>query len=100
VADICDDAKNLGKEYVHHCKKASVPPKSEFIEALDHLRSSTEIWINGTAETPFVFDSKWGGLVSCGCLFDGDTETCGNTFPDCPSFDDPGLDFGHGFYNE
>lgn len=100
VADICDNPENLGKEYVRQCKVASIPPKTQFVEALDHLRSSTEIWINGTAETPFVFDSKWGGLVSCGCLFNSETQSCDNEFPNCPSFEDPGLDFGHGFYND
>jgi endo-1,3(4)-beta-glucanase len=39
-----------------------------------------------------------GGLVSCGCLFDG--TTCKNKFPDCPAFDDPGLNFGNAWYND
>lgn len=62
--------------------------------------SSVEVWINGTAEIPFVFDSAWGGAVSCGCLFNGDTSTCDNKFPECPAFDDPGLNFGNAYYND
>lgn len=100
VADICNEPRDSGKDYVKHCKKAALPPIEEFNGALDHLRAATEVWINGTAETPFVFDSKWAGLVSCGCWFNGDTQKCDNQFPNCPSFEDPGLDFGHGFYND
>jgi endo-1,3(4)-beta-glucanase len=100
VSDICDHPSDSGKDYVKYCKKASLPPKEQFDGALDHLRAATQVWIDGTAETPFVFDSKWAGLVSCGCWFNGDTQKCDNVFPTCPSFEDPGLDFGHGFYND
>ncbi|EJK74617.1 hypothetical protein THAOC_03693, partial [Thalassiosira oceanica] len=40
-----------------------------------------------------------GGVVSCGCLFNGrdcDNDARGG---DCPAYADPGLDFGNGFYN-
>ncbi len=100
VDDICSNPKKHGSRYVKACKDVSLPSKDQFDDALSHLRSSTEIWINGTAETPFVYDSKWAGLVSCGCLFNDKTWSCNNRFPDCPCFSDPGLDFGHGFYND
>ena len=100
VDDICSNPSEYGSEYTEQCKTVSLPSEVQFNEALDHLRSATEIWINGTAETPFVYDSKWAGMVSCGCLFDEKTQGCRNKFPDCPSFSDPGLDFGHGFYND
>lgn len=100
MKDICANPSKHGSDYTIQCTSIALPSNDEFSEALDHLRSATEIWINGTAETPFVFDSKWAGIVSCGCLFNGETQRCNNVFPDCPSFHDPGLDFGHGFYND
>jgi endo-1,3(4)-beta-glucanase len=39
-----------------------------------------------------------GGLVSCGCRFNGDG--CDNKAPDCPAFSDQGLNFGNAFYND
>ncbi len=96
VKEICSKPKKYGKSYVHACSKVKLPTKREFNDALDNLRSGTEIWINGTAETPFVYDDKWGGICSCGCLFNGETQRCDNAYPNCPAFQDPGLDFGHG----
>lgn len=82
------------------CDSTSLPSKKQVEEAVDALRSSVEIWINGTAETPFVYDSAWGGFASCGCLFDDHTQNCSNIFPDCPGFSNPGLNFGNAFYND
>ena len=95
MTDICSN-----DDKPPECDNISLPTEGQFQEALDHLRSSTEIWINGTATTPFVYDGKWGGIVSCGCYFNGDTMDCDNRYPNCPCFSDPGLDFGHGFYND
>lgn len=101
VRDICSRPMDFGQDYVHQCASVTLPTDTEFQDALSHLRSSTEIWINGTAVTPFVFDIHWGGLVSCGCLFNDKVMTCDNTgTEDCPAFGDPGLDFGHAFYND
>lgn len=81
-------------QYENPCRNLSLPAKTMFDEALGSLRSSVEIWVNGTAETPFVFDPTWGGVVSCGCLFDDKHGVCKNAFPECPAFFDPGLNFG------
>ena len=97
---ICAKAQRHGADYVLACRDIQLPTSQEFNEALDHLRSGTEIWINGTAETPFVYDEKWGGICSCGCDFNDKTQSCDNAYPDCPAFSDPGLDFGHAFYND
>jgi endo-1,3(4)-beta-glucanase len=100
IESVCSDSSNLGKDYVEACQTIKLPSIKKFNEALDHLRSCTQVWIDGSAETPFVYDSTYGGLVSCGCLFNGDTQSCNNVYPDCPSFGDPGLNFGNAFYND
>lgn len=101
MRDICSRPADFGSDYISKCKAITLPTDEQFQTALNHLRSGTEVWINGTAVTPFVFDIHWGGLVSCGCLFDSSIMTCANTgTDDCPSFGDPGLDFGHAFYND
>lgn len=92
VEELCSNDED--SEYAEACQGLSLPTKTEFSDALASLRSSVEIWINGTAEIPFVYDSAWGGVVSCGCDFDSDKGLCENQFPDCTAFDDPGLNFG------
>jgi hypothetical protein len=47
-------------EYHAPCKNSTLPSQSEMSEAIDRLQSGVEIWINGTAETPFVYDTAWG----------------------------------------
>jgi endo-1,3(4)-beta-glucanase len=88
------------KDYAKVCKSIKLPSQDEMNAAVSRLRSSTEVWINGTAETPFVYDSHWGGVISCGCQFDSKTSACSNQFPECPSIQDPGMNFGNGFYND
>lgn len=70
------------------------PTQKNILSAIDRLKSSVEVWVNGTAEIPFVYDEAWGGVVSCGCNFDQKKGVCKNTFPECPGFEDPGLNFG------
>lgn len=86
------------------CQDLDIPSvhDSDFQDAVARLRSGVEIWINGTGATPFVYDARWGGLVSCGCDFDGKHSggVCRNKFPECPGFEDPGLNFGNAFYND
>ena len=48
----------------------------------------------GKSDLIFFGSIVGGGVVSCGCLFDG--KKCKNRFPECPAFDDPGLNFGNG----
>eukprot|EP01035_Chromulina_nebulosa_P020063 gene20063-26049_t len=40
---------------------------SAFKDAVTRLREGTEIWLNGSAVSPFTYDSTWGGVLSCGC---------------------------------
>jgi len=37
---------------------------------------------------------------SCGCLYDGDSQSCSNAFPDCPALGDQGNNFGFSFFND
>jgi hypothetical protein len=97
LMQICEGKLNLGQykeDYEVACKNVTLPTKAKYDSAIDRLRRSVEVWINGTAETPFVYDEAWGGVVSCGCLFDG--KKCENHYPDCPAFSDQGLNFGNG----
>jgi len=97
INEICHD-NSQSAEYADYCQNSTLPSTDQMTSAIDRLRSRVEVWINGKAESPFVYDAKWGGLVNCGCNFNGDG--CDNQIPDCPAFSDQGLNFGNGFYND
>jgi hypothetical protein len=82
------------EEYREACRDVDFPSDESIRDAITTLRESVQVWIDGTAVTPFVYDSDWGGVVSCGCDFDG--KVCKNKLPNCLGFDDPGLNFGNG----
>ncbi|KAL7557473.1 hypothetical protein ACA910_019321 [Epithemia clementina (nom. ined.)] len=86
--------------YYTACQNITMPSNQQMTDAIKALRSSVEIWINGTGATPFVYDSSWGGVASCGCYFNDKTHECDNQYPDCPGFENPGLNFGNAFYND
>eukprot|EP00457_Paulinella_chromatophora_P001814 gb/GEZN01001816.1/.p1 GENE.gb/GEZN01001816.1/~~gb/GEZN01001816.1/.p1 ORF type:complete len:892 (+),score=103.73 gb/GEZN01001816.1/:400-2676(+) len=69
-------------------------------DALLRLQQGVEIWLNGSATSPLLYDKAWGGLVSCGCDFKDDIQDCANRYPDCPALTNPGMNFGNGFYND
>ncbi|KAG7370819.1 glycosyl hydrolase family 81 protein [Nitzschia inconspicua] len=84
--------------YAEACNGITLPSDEDFDAALDQLRRVVTVWIKDNDQAPFVFDTAWGGVVSCGCLYqDGQ---CSNRFPSCPAFTDQGLNFGGGFYND
>lgn len=103
LKDLCDSA-NLGEsdgEYVAACDNLELPGDEEIEEALNQLRESVTVWVETNTKAPFVYDNAWGGLVNCGCLYNGDNGgKCTNVFPECPAFTDQGLNFGNGFYND
>lgn len=82
------------------CRKIEekLPSDEDVQAAIDELKKGVEIWLNGKAEAPFAYDGQWGGLVNCGCAWDWGH--CDNVFPDCPALNDPGANFGQGFYND
>ena len=96
VDSLCSD--NAHPEYRSYCQQSTRPSEEQFEEAVQELREGVEVWINGTAETLFVYDTSWGGYVSCGCYVDHDK--CVTQYPNCPAFGDAGLNFGNGYYND
>ena len=104
LVELCGNATRLNYDwgkpvnYADVCRDISLPSNTDRIEALSSLRKSVQVWLDGTAKAPFVYDPSWGGVASCGCLFEnGD---CKNRFPNCPAFSIPGLNFGNAFYND
>jgi hypothetical protein len=101
VDEICNPTTPFASQaYITTCRGIQLPKRDAFEQALSALKSSVEIWFNGTAVTPFVYDPAWGGVASCGCSFDSDTQSCDNVFPNCDGFQDPGLNFGNAYYND
>jgi len=102
LKDLCELSYNsegtIAAEYAAACNGLELPSDEDFKTALDQLRGAVTVWIKNNDQAPWVYDGKWGGLVSCGCLYsDG---ICTNQFPDCPAFTDQGLNFGNGWYND
>lgn len=61
ILEICQT--HPGKEYKSFCQNSSLPLADKMSAAVDRLQSGVEIWINGTAETPFVYDPAWGEIT-------------------------------------
>ena len=98
--DLNDPSERELQKIVLASQAADLPSDEVLAAALARLRSGVEIWLNGAAEAKFIYDEGWGGVVSCGCLFNDKTKSCDNKYPNCPTFSDPGLNFGNGFYND
>eukprot|EP00928_Gymnodinium_smaydae_P024376 TRINITY_DN19738_c0_g3_i1.p1 TRINITY_DN19738_c0_g3~~TRINITY_DN19738_c0_g3_i1.p1 ORF type:complete len:967 (-),score=86.42 TRINITY_DN19738_c0_g3_i1:174-3005(-) len=77
------------------------------------LGALVRLYASGRGLNHFVYDSTWGGFVSCGCMYTIGADKrayCKNAGPggvqggsgidDCPSLTDPGMDFGNGFFND
>ena len=79
---------------VHECKRARLPSDDVIDNAVERLKQGVEIWFNGTAEAIFTYDGRYGGLVSCGCDFNEGTRHCRNRYPNCPGYDNAGMNFG------
>ena len=95
--DEVPDTQEL-RDIIYACKNVTLPTEEEVTNAIDILRQGVEVWLNGTASAPLTFDNSWGGVISCGCLFNG--QDCDNIYPNCPAYSDPGLNFGQGMYND
>lgn len=94
VNELCGE--HGGRDFISVCSNSTLPSKSQMEESIQELREGVQVWISGKAETPFVYDQTWGGIISCGCT----DEKCNNKYPDCPGLSDPNSNFGNGFYND
>jgi hypothetical protein len=90
-------AEEMGFKASHHgMSKEDAEDASLFEHALHHLQSGVEVWLNGKADSPMVFDSAWGGVFGCGCDYQPqwgarpDVSWCGNAYPNCPAVVDAG----------
>lgn len=94
-SDVDDETLSMSAEAA---ASANLPSDNDITTAVEQLKQGVEVWINGKAEAPYVYDKSWGGLVNCGCTYDGKGENgvCNNTFPDCPALADVNEDFGNG----
>jgi hypothetical protein len=77
VKELCDEAAIKGNNgYEEVCEDVTLPSDDQMTNAVNNLRSSVEIWINGTGATPFVFDSKCKFWPStCASLISADAYT-------------------------
>merc|ERR1719428_1263827 len=78
-----------------------------FVAMLQRLAQRLEAWLRQDAAAPFVYDTSWGGLVSCGCNYDDCyghcSPRCSNPVEPaekCPALTEAGMNFGNGFYND
>eukprot|EP01038_Epipyxis_sp_PR26KG_P009986 gene9986-13436_t len=71
-----------------------------FLDALGRLRAGVQVWLDGSSQSPLLYDYAWGGMVMCGCDYNGETDSCANSYPNCPALVDAGSNFGAGYYND
>ncbi|CAN0000956.1 unnamed protein product [Ectocarpus sp. 4 AP-2014] len=65
------------------------------------LAEASQVWLNGTAGSPLLYDFRWGGVVTCGCAYKKEHGCMNGIGPyQCPGLSDPGMNFGLGFYND
>ena len=72
-------------DIIKACKQEQLPTEGDVAKAVGRLREGVEVWLNGTALAPLTYDNSWGGINSCGCLFNG--EVCDNVYPNCPGYE-------------
>jgi endoglucanase Acf2 len=83
-------------------KEVDLPTDEEITAAVERLREAVQVWVNGSAEAPYIYDRSWGGMINCGCDYAGEADlgSCQNVFPECPALTDVNVDFGNGYYND
>ena len=64
------------------------------------------MWLHHKSGNVLMFDTSWGGMISCGCQYDDCQGQCAprctNAGPPdaCPAVNDVGMDFGNAWYND
>ena len=86
-------ADEAGAQEIHSLQK-------QFRKALDRLRQGVEVWLNGEAVSPLLYDPSWGGMVTCGFFWNATLNKILRSYPYCPDVIQPGNNFGNGFYND
>lgn len=94
-SDVDDESLLLSMEAA---ASADLPSDEDIDNFVEQLKQAVQIWLSGKEEAPYVYDKSWGGLVNCGCTYEGKGENgiCNNTFPECPALADVNEDFGNG----
>ena len=80
--------------------KVKLPSTKDTDLALEQLKIGVTTWLKSNAEAPYIYDTTWGGMVNCGCIYvgKGPNGHCNNTFPDCPALLSVNEDFGNGTF--
>merc|ERR1719277_2751286 len=78
-----------------------------FSDMVDRLTDRMEVWFHQDAQTPFIYDTTWGGLLSCGCSYDDCGGKCDpycsndkKPATNCPALTSAGMNFGNAYYND
>eukprot|EP00996_Jenningsia_fusiforme_P000107 NODE_106_length_3255_cov_4672.497505_g96_i0.p1 GENE.NODE_106_length_3255_cov_4672.497505_g96_i0~~NODE_106_length_3255_cov_4672.497505_g96_i0.p1 ORF type:complete len:588 (+),score=90.32 NODE_106_length_3255_cov_4672.497505_g96_i0:1063-2826(+) len=75
-------------------------------ELLKETTRYLSVWLDQESINPLVYDSTWGGIVSCGCHYPWiwmNEHRCINrttSATKCPGLQDSLYDFGNGMYND
>eukprot|EP00471_Norrisiella_sphaerica_P014257 CAMPEP_0184494448 /NCGR_PEP_ID=MMETSP0113_2-20130426/28718_1 /TAXON_ID=91329 /ORGANISM="Norrisiella sphaerica, Strain BC52" /LENGTH=832 /DNA_ID=CAMNT_0026880203 /DNA_START=185 /DNA_END=2680 /DNA_ORIENTATION=+ len=107
------DPYNAGKLLSRMGRVALIADEMGMIEERNHmlaqLANYTSLWLSGKTQNQLVYDKNWGGMVSCGCIYDDCGGKCkphcdNGGPPVCPSLAEgsfaAGMDFGNGYYND
>ncbi|GAB5370922.1 hypothetical protein AAMO2058_001534800 [Amorphochlora amoebiformis] len=107
------DPYNAGKLLSRMARIVLIADELELYDQRDKmvqdLANYTSLWVVGKTFNQLVYDTNWGGIVSCGCMYDdcgGKCKAhCDNGGPPvCPSLAEgsfaAGMDFGNGYYND
>lgn len=77
-----------------------------FDRMVNRLTRRLEVWLKDDTPAPLIYDTSWGGLIHCGCIYedcDGRcTPHCKNdkSLEGCPALLDVGMNFGNTVYND
>uniref|UniRef100_A0A7S4G0Z3 glucan endo-1,3-beta-D-glucosidase n=1 Tax=Eutreptiella gymnastica TaxID=73025 RepID=A0A7S4G0Z3_9EUGL len=102
------DPYNAGKLLARMARLAliadSTGEKKILESLLTRLQKYLALWLHPEKNNVLMYDATWGGVISCGCRYEGfgSTAYCANnaTRLECPAFSDVGFDFGNAWYND
>lgn len=80
-----------------------------FKDMVERLAFRVQAWLKRDSMAPFIYDDKWGGMLSCGCDYEDCAGMCEPRCKDDRDFADPTtcpamknfmLNFGNTLYND